>query len=66
MAKAIHNESSRKLKDILIMHSSSIYQDYLCEYLFGADGLLQNIHDGTIIIIIRSGCRFTIRNGWQK
>lgn len=50
VAKAIHNESSRKLKDILIMHSSSIYQDYLCEYLFGADGLLQNIHDGTIII----------------
>lgn len=50
VAKAIHNESSRKLKDILIMHSSSIYQDYLCEYLFGEDGLLQNIHDGTIII----------------
>ncbi len=41
VAKAIHNESSRKLKDLLIMHSSSIYQDYLCEYLFGADGLLQ-------------------------
>lgn len=50
VAKAIHNESSRKLKDILIMHSSSIYQDYLCEYLFGEDGLLKNIHDGTIII----------------
>ncbi len=50
VAKAIHNESSRKLKDILIMHSSSIYQNYLCEYLFGEDGLLQNIHDGTIII----------------
>lgn len=50
LAKAIHNESSRKLKDILIMHSSSIYRDYLCEYLFGEDGLLKNIHDGTIII----------------
>ena len=50
VAKAIHNESSRKLKDILIMHSSSIYQDYLCEYLFGEDGLLKNIHDRTIII----------------
>lgn len=50
IAKAIHNESSRKLKDILIMHSSSIYQDYLGEYLFGEDGLLKNIHDGTIII----------------
>lgn len=50
VAKAIHNESSRKPKDILIMHSSSIYQDYLCEYLFGEDGLLKNIHDGTIII----------------
>ena len=50
VAKAIHNESSRKLKDILIMHSSSIYQDYLCEYLFGEDGLLKNIHAGTIII----------------
>ncbi len=50
VAKAIHNESSRKLKDLLIMHSSSIYQDYLCEYLFGEDGLLKNIHDGTIII----------------
>ena len=50
VAKAIHTESSRKLKDILIMHSSSIYQDYLCEYLFGEDGLLKNIHDGTIII----------------
>lgn len=50
VAKAIHNESSRKLKDILIMYSSSIYQDYLCEYLFGEDGLLKNIHDGTIII----------------
>ena len=50
VAKAIHNESSRKLKDILIMHSSSIYQVYLCEYLFGEDGLLKNIHDGTIII----------------
>ena len=23
------------------MHSSSIYQDYLCEYLFGEDGLLK-------------------------
>lgn len=50
LAKAIHNESSRKLKDILIIHSSSIYRDYLCEYLFGEDGLLKNIHDGTIII----------------
>ena len=50
LAKAIHNESSRKIKDILIMHSSSIYRDYLCEYLFGEDGLLKNIHDGTIII----------------
>ena len=50
LAKAIHNESSRKLKDILIMHSSSIYRNYLCEYLFGEDGLLKNIHDGTIII----------------
>lgn len=50
LTKAIHNESSRKLKDILIMHSSSIYRDYLCEYLFGEDGLLKNIHDGTIII----------------
>ena len=50
VAKAIHNESSRKLKDLLIMHSSSIYRDYLFEYLFGEDGLLKNIHDGTIII----------------
>ena len=50
VAKAIHNESSRKLNDILIMHSSSIYQDYLCEYLLGEDGLLKNIHEGTIII----------------
>lgn len=50
IAKAIHNESSRKLRDIFIMHSSSIYQDYLGEYLFGEDGLLKNIQDGTIII----------------
>ncbi len=50
LAKAIHNESSRKLKDILIMRSSSIYQDYLSDYLFGEDGLLQNNNEGTVVI----------------
>lgn len=50
IAKAIHNESDRKLRDILIMHSSGLYQDYLQEYLFGEVGLLSHIHDGTIII----------------
>ncbi len=50
LAKAMHNESAQKLKDFFIMHSSSLYRDYLSEYLFGENGLLKNMEDGTLVI----------------
>lgn len=50
IAKAAHNESAQKLKDFVIMRSSSLYRDYLAEYLFGENGLLKNMEDGTLVI----------------
>lgn len=51
LAKAIANNSSRRLNEIKIIYINSIYRDLLDTYLLGEYGMIRAMDEGTLILI---------------